>query len=191
MNKYFALLVSSLLVALAGGCGEEEASLNSKPYPNLEISFIDSQGRDLVEGIPTIELNTDEALYGDGFLSSNTYDVKLFINDKEVAPLPSIRRFRMNVIYKDEFAPYDAIFFYIDDLIHLSGKSIHMVRCEMVCPYIFGDDRTHTLVGELHRGSMFLKCWFDGVEASPAYHVVEGERRYIEFGSFIVQVDRL
>jgi hypothetical protein len=188
MNKYFAIFVSSLLVALAGGCGEDEAPMNSKPYPNLEISFIDSQGRDLVEGIPTVELNTPYVLYGDGFLSSNTCDVKLFINDKEV-PLPDIRRFRMHVTYKDEFAPYDVIHFEVDDLWNLTDANCTL-RCEMVCPYIFGDSRTHTLVGELHRGQAFLKCWFDGVEASPAYRVSEGERRYIEYGSFIVQVDR-
>jgi hypothetical protein len=95
----------------------------------------------------------------------------------------------MKVSYKDEFAPYDAIQFEIDELWNLADAN-YTVRCEMVCPYIFGDDRTHTLVGELHWGYMFRKCWFDGIEASPAYGVVDGERRYIEYGAFIVQVDR-
>jgi hypothetical protein len=172
--------------------GTPGGSLNSMPRPSWIVSFIDSQGRDLVEGIPTIKLESYEVQYDGDFLSGTTCNVKLFVNDEELSSPGNMHWFQMKLSYKEEASPYDAIQFVLRDLWDLDDiESIYTVRCEMICPYIFGDDRTHTLVGELHGGYMFRKCWFDGVEASPAYRVWEGEvLYYIEYGSFFVQVDR-
>jgi hypothetical protein len=198
MNKYFALLVSSLLVALAGGCGEEEAPEDViggwQWPPNLNVCFVDSEGGDLLAGIPTIKLETARVKYDGDFLSNNTFRIKLFVNDEEILSLGM----PVGLFHKGESGlPYDAITFTLWDLLtpinNQSNSTIYIVKGEVVCPYVFGNDEVHTLQGELSRqhpgGSYWYRiCWFDGVETLPAYYHDPGDVR--KDNSFVARIDR-
>jgi hypothetical protein len=196
MNKYFILLSSCLLIALAGGCGDS-GGINdcgcldsAAPPPAFVISFIDSEGQDLVEGIPTV---TWEQYAGD-FLSNNAYQMKLFVDEEEEVP----QGYRdMSITSKEEnIQRYDAIRFTITALWGAmndpSDIAVHTARCEFVCPYIFGSDEVHTLTGELSRGPkggdyFFRRFWFDGVECPPLY---DTEGSWLLEDTYIVQVNR-
>lgn len=58
-------------------------------------------------------------------------------------------------------------------------EPVCMIRCEIVCPYIFGDDQARTLTGEFSLGTggyhWFQRCWFEGAELPPLY-AAEGWR---------------
>jgi hypothetical protein len=163
----------------------------------LTVSFIDSEGKDLVEGIPTMKWETYTVQYTGDFVYYKDCPVKLFINDEET-PWKDIVSARL--VYKQDRIepPYDALIFlsgYFGNQINdPSHSTVYTVRYEIVCPYLFGNEQVHTLVGELSRWYpggyyWFQKCWFDGVEASPVYNSDDMGNRQIE-NTYIVQLDR-
>jgi hypothetical protein len=202
MMKHFKVLLSVLLIALAGGCGdkaEEDLIGGILGPPGMVICFIDSEGQDLLTGIPTIKWVTEAVEYTGDFVSSDVCPMKtLFINDEEIQvvqdPMPLIYEEYTGEPYKALCFTYGYIWMEINDK---SNETVYTVRSEIVCPYIFGNDEAHILTGELIRmgeGKIygFHKCWFDGVEASPTYF---GEETGAAAGMqkpdiFIVRVDR-
>jgi hypothetical protein len=191
-KKLICILLGGLLIALVGGCSNEAPEMVDFMLgpPCLTVSFIDSEGWDLVTGIPTTKFVTQTVEYTGDFLSNSTCRT-LFVNDEEILS-PSMQ---ISLLDKDKFGlPYDAISFIFWDLMtpinDKSNSTIYTVRCEVICPYIFGNDEAHTLTGELsmwYPGGYYLfqKCWFDGVETLPVYY---GDVR--KENSFIVQVNR-
>jgi hypothetical protein len=203
MMKHLNILLSVLLVALfAGGCNNEvpETIDDMLGPPCLFISFIDSEGRDLVTGIPTIKLVVYPAEYDGDFLSTGTFRVKPFINEEA----SSQYNLHMQMSYKDGvYELYDAINFVFWDLHRKvndkSSSTVYTIRCEVVCEYIFGNDETHIMTGELSRlipgGTYdFLRFWFDGVEIPPALYPPGLDMAYPADGrkenAFIVQLNR-
>jgi hypothetical protein len=179
MSKYFILLSSCLLIAFAGGCGDK-AEIDCIRFPEFVISFIDSEGRDLVEGLPVIKDPCTE------YVPSDLFQLKLFVNDEEEV-LSTPRR----VIKISNQRTYAALEFSLDSplMTYTSDPSdtlVYMLRYEVVCPYIFANKKVHTLEGELRRTvgyQTFRRFWFDGVECSPANGQLPGK-------SFTFQVNR-
>jgi hypothetical protein len=188
MMKHFVLLSGVLLLAIAGGCNKEPEEGNITGLPGLSVSFIDSEGQDLVAGIPAIKLMPPPAA---DFLSDDVFRIKVFINEEEIR-MPNVP---VRLFDKDSIAgTCNVVFIFYDlpgkELVDASNSAVYTVRTEIVCPYIFGNDEAHTLTGELGRSPggyyCFRKCWFDGVEAAPTY-AAEGWQRE---GAFTVRVDR-
>jgi hypothetical protein len=181
MMKHLKVLLSVLLVALAGGCGDKEDVLCCiRESPRMVVSFIDSEGRDLVEGIPDMRL---EPLgdYNGGFLPRNTTLVRLFINGKEILS-PKIN---MSTVHKAEDAGelYEGIHFGFVDL--MDGDPNVTVRLDFVCQHLFGTE-VHTLTIEVTGYYLFSKCLFDGVEALPVSEIHTTYRS----NAYLVRVDR-
>jgi hypothetical protein len=173
MIKHLNILLSVFLIALfAGGCNNEGEKIGGMLGPPcLFISFIDSEGQDLVTGIPTVKVVTPVAEYAGDFLSSDVYRMKLFVNEEEF-PTQNDPLY-MSIRHKDgTYELYDAILFSFGNLMKSvddkSNFTVYTVRCEVVCEYVFGNDETHILTGELSRppgGTYdFQRFWFDGVE---------------------------
>jgi hypothetical protein len=192
MMKHLVILLSTLLLlSISWGCNNKEEGDNMIGPPDLVVCFIDSEGQDLLTEIPTIKLVTPTVEYAGDFLSNDVCRVKLFINEEEI-PAPNMHVRLLGENLTDE--PYKAISFVFWDLMlavnNESNSAVYTVRCEMVCPYVFGNDGAHTLTGELSRDSegcyWFQKCRFDGAEALPAYF--ENGRQ--QESTYIVRVDR-
>jgi hypothetical protein len=204
MIRHLNILLSVFLIALAGGCNNEDSGiLNSEDSPQLAISFIDSEGRDLVTGIPTIKLVDNVGVERpDDYLSSDIFRVKMFANEEE---LPTHNHYLyIPTIYKDErYDLYHKVCFVFLGLFGFANDknnvSVCTVRCEVVCPYIFGNDETHILTAELSRDypggySYFQRFWFDGVEIPFGVYPPGLDMTYPEDGrkptAYFVQVDR-
>jgi hypothetical protein len=188
-------LVSILLIVLVGGCKEMGDIGPSVGGMTLDMFFVNSEGKDLVEGIPVADAEGKENYFGDYIgkllsgkyrishisqLSPGEYLLKLFLDDKEVEYRVEVSVWNMEGIIGKP--PYYAVSF---RLVHYTKFNQEKVRCEVICPYIFGDYEAHTLEGELD-GTTFRRCWFDGVEASSVYPLPD----FSYENAFIVQVDR-
>jgi hypothetical protein len=183
MNRHFIILITLLLPALFGGCGmePEEPMEYFSPFVGvtLDVFFVDSEGKDLVEGIPTIKKKDDPITSRAGNLSPSAYHIKLFKDDEESNRKPSVLVYdREDVTGKPGYA---IVFSFLTSNRGFNHKKI---RYEFVCPYIFGDDKVHTLEGEM-KGAAVIKCRFDGVEAPPAQALPD-----FTYYAYIVRVDR-
>jgi hypothetical protein len=198
MNKHFIILVSSLLIVLAGGCKE----MVDGPGPpiggvTLNMFFVDSEGKDLVKGITIIKSDGAGTESDEGRLSSGRYRIshvsqllpseyllKLFLDDQEVEWRTGVSVRNMEGVVGEP--PYYSVRFGFS----MNYKTFNnkKVRYEVICPYIFGDYEAHILEGELDGAtfSTFLRCRFDGVEARPVQSLPD-----VSFeNAFIARINR-
>jgi hypothetical protein len=183
MMKYLKILSAALLIALAGGCGDSNEEIEDNiPGPAFAyLCFIDSEGQDLLTGIHPVKWVTPTVEYtGDFVADSDLHIKKLAINDREIQVEP-VSHVGLGSEGFYTSLPYKSISFIIgiqqeideaySDIVYT--VTVYTVRWEIIFPYIFGNDEVHTLTGELcvtsGKAFWFQKCWFDSVEASPAY----------------------
>ncbi|MDR1257802.1 MAG: hypothetical protein LBK65_00780 [Tannerellaceae bacterium] len=191
MAKHLKILSAALLIALAGGCDNNEEPIRGIVGPvSLRICFIDSEGQDLLTGITSVGWNASTVKDNGPFVADNS-DLnieKTFINDREIQ-VPVIH---VGLGYGYAGLPYKNISFAIDHD-YLVSEDISTGRWEIVFPYMFGNDEVHTLTVELDVTPggyrWYKKLWFDGVEASPAYYEWDtgADKKPM---AFIVRVDR-
>ncbi|MDR1356225.1 MAG: hypothetical protein LBJ58_00990 [Tannerellaceae bacterium] len=188
------IFLCALLIALAGCSNEREVTLNSWVPPSLMISFIDTGGRDLLAGAPVIDKIAYEAQHRGCYLANGECRVRLFVNDEE---LPAQNMEYSPVNRKSEVGgPYDSVYFLLQALSGTvndeSNRADYTVRCEIIFPYVFGDDDTHVITGELSRENpvgayRFRRLLSDGAEATPVYM---GDNDTLQPNAYIITVNR-
>jgi hypothetical protein len=166
MAKHLKILSTALLIALAGGCGDNEEIIDGGIVgaTQLYICFIGSEGQDLLTGIHPVKWEPSNAEDTGNVLSeSGCHIKKLFINDEEIQMAPSVRP----GLFPEGWygLPYKSIQFPIGiwEVINAAYNDIvYTVRSEIGFPYMFGNNEVHTLTGELcvtsGKSSWFQKC---------------------------------
>lgn len=168
MKSLYSCLLSALIVFIIMSCEGKEDSYPPIIY-GYNLAFVDEQDNDLIEGIVTHSDHSNRLM-----LRESDYSYKLVKpNSKDDFTAP-------RYIYVSSLNGYNVL--EIFDMLwegYRYDKKPEVLTRTLVCPYIFGDEKEHSIVSnwkydDSYGGAELISITIDGVDA----HIEAGTNKY-------------